>query len=221
MALALQDSKLFDKAVFVGSSARSLVALAMALNLDFKKIKDFQLTCVRRTHGTLRGAFQLRNYVEEIMDKMLPDDAVEALQSRVEISITRERGLRNRRIRVFRDRDHLRSAVLASCCMAPLCGMPFRLDGGFRPSPGQHERPSPHSNTCPVVTRGWCLCRANLRRWDLRLDPQRTLSRTAWAWCLARAGDLRQPVLVLSCRYPPKPVRALLVGTVPTPPRGL
>ncbi|KAJ1490206.1 acyl transferase/acyl hydrolase/lysophospholipase [Baffinella frigidus] len=130
VAKALQESKEFDRAVFVGSSAGSLLAIAMALGLDFDKIKEYQLDCVRRTHGSIRGAFRLQSYVNKIMDEMLPENAVEALQGRVEISITTVRGLRNRRVREFRDRDHLRTAVLASCCMAPLCGiMPMRLDG--------------------------------------------------------------------------------------------
>ncbi len=38
-------------AKFMGSSAGSLVSVGLALGLDFDKIKEFQLQCVRRTHG--------------------------------------------------------------------------------------------------------------------------------------------------------------------------
>ena len=79
-----------DDAKFVGSSAGSLIGLALgalslllspllprcmlltalppaALGLDFKHIRDFQLGCVDRTHGSLVGAFSLKQYVDEIM----------------------------------------------------------------------------------------------------------------------------------------------------------
>ena len=43
-----------------------------ALGLDFERIRDFQLGCVDRTHGSLVGAFSLRQYVDEIMVSPLP-----------------------------------------------------------------------------------------------------------------------------------------------------
>jgi hypothetical protein len=54
-------------AKFVGSSAGSLICLVLALGLDFEKIRDFQLDCVDRTHGSITGAFRLKQYVGEIM----------------------------------------------------------------------------------------------------------------------------------------------------------
>ena len=57
-----------------------------ALGLSFERIRDFQLGCVDRTHGSLVGAFSLKKYVDEIMDDMLPDDAYLTIGDRVEVS---------------------------------------------------------------------------------------------------------------------------------------
>jgi hypothetical protein len=110
---ALQEGRLVDDAKFVGSSAGSLVGLALgmetlsepptcplglvraqltelptaALGLSFERIRDFQLGCVDRTHGSLVGAFSLKKYVDEIMDDMLPDDAYITIGDRVEVSV--------------------------------------------------------------------------------------------------------------------------------------
>ena len=129
VAKALQEGRLVSEAKFVGSSAGSLIGLALALGLDFERIRDFQLGCVDRTHGSLVGAFRLRQYVEEIMDNMLPADAFTTIGDRVEVSFSSMPSFANRRVNIFRDNSHLRQAILASCCMAPLAGMPFRLDG--------------------------------------------------------------------------------------------
>ena len=129
VARALQEGRLVSEAKFVGSSAGSLIGLALALGLDFERIRDFQLGCVDRTHGSIVGAFRLRQYVEEIMDNMLPADAFTTIGDRVEVSFSSMPSFANRRVNIFRDNSHLRQAILASCCMAPLAGMPFRLDG--------------------------------------------------------------------------------------------
>jgi hypothetical protein len=107
----------------------SLICLALALGLDFERIRDFQLNCVDRTHGSIAGAFRLKQYVDEIMDDMLPDDAYRTISDRVEVSFSTLPVFSNRRVNRFRDNAHLRQAIHASCCMAPLCGTPFELDG--------------------------------------------------------------------------------------------
>jgi len=43
---------------------------------------EFQLGCVDRTHGSIVGAFSLKQYVDEIMDDMLPDDAYKNIGDR-------------------------------------------------------------------------------------------------------------------------------------------
>ena len=82
-----QEWRLVDDAKFVGSSAGSLIALALALGLDFERIRNFQLGCVDRTHGSISGAFKLKQYVDEIMDDMLPDDAYTKVGDRVEVCL--------------------------------------------------------------------------------------------------------------------------------------
>lgn len=45
VAKKLQEDGMVDGAKFMGSSAGSLVSAALALGLDFDKIKDFQVSC--------------------------------------------------------------------------------------------------------------------------------------------------------------------------------
>mmetsp|Transcript_27116 Transcript_27116/g.42418 ORF Transcript_27116/g.42418 Transcript_27116/m.42418 type:complete len:422 (-) Transcript_27116:2416-3681(-) len=170
---ALREAGLDDGAKFVGSSAGSLVSLAMALELDFEKIRDYQLSCVKRTHGSLFGAFKLREYITGIMDMMLPENAVQKIGDKVEVSISVMPLMTNRRVRHFRDDEHLRNCIYASCCMAPFAGMPFKLDGewiydgaasdwirkGFFTSPVGHGGTNA---TCLTVTPFW-FSRADIR----------------------------------------------------------
>ncbi len=60
---------------------------------------------------------------------MLPEDAWKTIGDRVEVSYSALPSVQNRRVNEFRENNHLRQAVYASCCMAPLCGTPFKLDG--------------------------------------------------------------------------------------------
>lgn len=131
VAKKLQEEGMVQDAKFMGSSAGSLVSAALALELDFDKIREFQMSCVDRTHGTFFGAFKLRTYVHEICDSMLPHNAADVLNNRCEISITTLPWLRNKRVKVYSDNAHIRQALAASCCMAPLAGLPFMFDGSL------------------------------------------------------------------------------------------
>jgi len=60
------------------------------------------------------------------------------------VSISTFPAFNNRRIHRFRDNAHLRQAIHASCCMAPLCGTPFKMDGEMiydGLSPSLHPKP--------------------------------------------------------------------------------
>jgi len=116
---------------YAGSSAGSLVAAALILDLDFLGIRDFILDCVKRTHGHYGKAFNLRQYVSECMDRMLHDGDEKKLNGKLEVSVTTLPWCRSKRISEFRDIPHLRQSLLASCCMTPLAGMPFKLDGDW------------------------------------------------------------------------------------------
>ena len=131
VAKKLQEEGMVQDAKFMGSSAGSLVSAALALDLDFDKIREFQMSCVDRTHGTFLGAFKLRTYVHEICDSMLPHNAADVLNNRCEISITTLPWLRNKRVKIYSDNAHIRQALAASCCMAPLAGLPFMFDGSL------------------------------------------------------------------------------------------
>ena len=42
----------------------------MALGLDFDRIKEYQLGCVRRTHGSILGAFRLQVLIHERKNRL-------------------------------------------------------------------------------------------------------------------------------------------------------
>ena len=130
VASFLQDHSL-DKppAKFVGSSAGSLVAAGLVLNVDFRAVRDFALRCVENTHGYFTPAFRLHEMVQSCLELMLDDKAHTRLDNRLEVSVTALPFCQNRRYNTFSSAKDFHQALLASCCMAPLAGFPFKYRG--------------------------------------------------------------------------------------------
>jgi len=65
----MSESDLVDmtSTEMLGSSGGALTAVGLVLGLDFDEIADLALSCVARTHGSVRGAFDLRTYVRETL----------------------------------------------------------------------------------------------------------------------------------------------------------
>lgn len=73
-------------------------------------------------------AFQLRKYVAAIVDSLVTGDAHEQVSGRIEVAVT-ALPFSARRYSQFGSLHDLKQVLLASCCMTPLAGMPFQLDG--------------------------------------------------------------------------------------------
>lgn len=131
----LQELGLHRGARFAGASAGSLVSTALALDLDCEDIARCAVECSRRVYASPVKAMQLREFLSEVIDRQLPqgssdlEERVRALDGRVELAVTELPLCRGRRVSRFRSVAHLKRTLLASCCMSPLAGMPFMLDG--------------------------------------------------------------------------------------------
>ena len=131
VAAFLQDHGLDKKANFVGSSAGSLTAAGLVLGVDFRAVRDFALKCVEETHGHIIPAFKLHEMVEKCLLMMLDEKAHERLNGRLEVSVTALPSCSNRRYKNFTSADDFHQALLASCRMAPIAGLPFQFRGEY------------------------------------------------------------------------------------------
>lgn len=102
--------------------------MGLALDCDFLAIKDFALTCVSKVHGSVSEAFNLRQYVSECIDRQLHATAHLDLHRRAEVVVTKLPWCTSIRFSEFASLAELKEALLASCCMTPLAGFPFRMD---------------------------------------------------------------------------------------------
>jgi hypothetical protein len=102
--------------------------------VDFRAVRDFALECVQATHGGLVQAFTLRAMILRCMDKLLKTKPGEPpphmrLRKRLQVSVTTLPFCANRRYSEFDSYEDFRNALLASCTMAPLAGLPFKYRG--------------------------------------------------------------------------------------------
>lgn len=132
VALALIDAQLQRQAHFAGASAGSLVAAAAVLELNFLEIRDFALKCVQRCHGSLTQGFRCHKFVEEIIDSTVsqhPDVVSQLNGGRLAVSVTTLPWIKHKVYTEFESVEKLKQVLLASCCMTPIAGFPFKLDG--------------------------------------------------------------------------------------------
>eukprot|EP00299_Pterocystis_sp_00344_P014038 c6943_g1_i1.p1 GENE.c6943_g1_i1~~c6943_g1_i1.p1 ORF type:complete len:391 (+),score=75.08 c6943_g1_i1:66-1175(+) len=131
VALAILEAELHKNAAFAGASAGSLVAAASILELDILSIRDFALTCVERCHGSVVEAFRCHKMVEEIFEASLTktSNIIEKLDGRLHVGVTTLPWVKSKLYTEFESIEKLRKILLASCCMTPIAGFPFQLDG--------------------------------------------------------------------------------------------
>lgn len=120
--------------VFIGSSAGALTAAGLVLGVDFRAVRDFALKCVDDTHGKIGKAFRLKSMITACMDKLLKTKPGEKqphkrLNGRLHVSVTALPWCQNRRYSEFDSYNDFRNALLASCCMTPIAGWPFKYRG--------------------------------------------------------------------------------------------
>lgn len=126
-----ENEQLIEKSRFIGCSAGALTATGLAVGADFDKIKNFVFEdLIPRTHGTLLGAFKVRSYVAETLEKhgkLQSFEKVNADQNLV-ISYSSLTTCKAKRVSTFKSSQEMQSALLASCCATPIAGFPFQID---------------------------------------------------------------------------------------------
>lgn len=124
--------------------------------------QDFALTCAMRVHADPRQAFNLREFVRECADRCLSEGAHRRCSGRISLAVIDLPAFTTRRLHTFRSNEHLRDALLASCCMTPLAGWPFRLDGTWALDGGLTDFCPTLSEDAVTVSPFYC-SRADIR----------------------------------------------------------
>ncbi|KNC76834.1 hypothetical protein, variant 1 [Sphaeroforma arctica JP610] len=118
-ALALKHFDVSKRAKFVGSSAGALTAAAIILDVDLIRLKD--------------TPFQLRKYKTDIADEMLGPARFLSNQSKLseqlEVVVTVLPRCHTLRYSKYRNYEHFKDVMLASCTASPIAGFPFLLSG--------------------------------------------------------------------------------------------
>jgi hypothetical protein len=131
VAGAMQDAGVHETGHFVGSSGGSLVAGCLALGVDIEFVRDFILKCcVHCRSSPLRNAFRLREYVLCCIQQVTNGDmhiSKAVAEKRLHVSVTLLPSFKNVLLSDFETNEEVVESLLASCCMSPLAGMPFRL----------------------------------------------------------------------------------------------
>jgi hypothetical protein len=157
VAKALQDVGLVVEDVrFCGSSAGSLAAAALVTKCDMDQLREYAVACSIDCRSSLTNAFKIRKYVRKgievfAVDRFRSDISLRrALSQQLEVYVSVLPWCRKKVLHCFHAVEDLEEALVASCCLTPLAGMPFPLrrtgeivcDGGmtaFQPRKGEHN----------------------------------------------------------------------------------
>ena len=168
VAQAIKDCGFADddgtaRVKFCGTSAGALAAVALASGdeANFYDMRDFALLCAETSRRHWSNVFRMKTFLQAAIgrfasaaydEKRSPEEKAiltERLERRAEIYATTLPRFRPITFQRFEHFDDLEEALLASCCVAPLCGLPFPLsntgewvcDGGiaaYQPRQGEH-----------------------------------------------------------------------------------
>eukprot|EP01023_Acetabularia_acetabulum_P010506 TRINITY_DN1477_c0_g2_i1.p1 TRINITY_DN1477_c0_g2~~TRINITY_DN1477_c0_g2_i1.p1 ORF type:complete len:386 (+),score=53.86 TRINITY_DN1477_c0_g2_i1:201-1358(+) len=128
----LKTLKLQKNIYAVGSSGGAAASSTIFLDVNEKKLLNYVFDCVEEARSSFRNVFRIRKYMVGACAGFLHEGASGRLQGNVEISVTKLGWLQNLRIKEFRNNDHVQEAILSSCCLVPLAGLPIWMDGvGF------------------------------------------------------------------------------------------
>ncbi|EPY25701.1 patatin-like phospholipase [Strigomonas culicis] len=156
VAHALVDSGVLQKLQadgvrirFSGSSAGALAASCLASGQhDFLAVRDFCLASAKHFRSSIFNVFCMKRYLETAIDRfgwqLTKIDTDPAMRSHMmsgclEVNVTKLPKIEKKMFDRFHSYEYIHEVLLASCCMVPLVGMPFRMeatgdwvvDGGF------------------------------------------------------------------------------------------
>ncbi|ORC93688.1 patatin-like phospholipase [Trypanosoma theileri] len=143
-AQALVDSGLLERMSndgkrvrFCGASAGALVSVCLASkSYRFKEIRERAAKCAEHYRSSWLNLFCMKKYIVEALDdfgshlknlEMKPNIEELLNNGSLEIFVTTLPNMKRKIIRNFYSYDDIAEALLASCCMSPLVGVPFRL----------------------------------------------------------------------------------------------
>eukprot|EP00124_Ichthyophonus_hoferi_P004932 Ihof_evm2s616 gene=Ihof_evmTU2s616 len=133
VAHALQEYGVHRNARFAGASAGSLVSTGLVLDCNFLDIRDQALACSDDCYKSLFNAFRLQKYIINVIDNQLGEqrfkERKQELEKRIEIAVTVLPGCHGIRYKSFKNYEHFKQILIASCCATPIAGLPFQLDG--------------------------------------------------------------------------------------------
>lgn len=148
---------------FSGSSAGALAASCLASGQhNFLAVRDFCLASAKHFRSSIFNVFCMKRYLLTAIDRfgdMLtkidtdPEVRAHMTSGVLEINVTKLPKIEKKMFSSFDSYEHIHEILVASCCMVPLVGMPFRMestgdwvvDGGFSDF-------TPHMNEPNCVT---------------------------------------------------------------------
>ncbi|TMW55551.1 hypothetical protein Poli38472_010433 [Pythium oligandrum] len=133
VAKAMREQGIHHRARFIGTSAGALAAIGLTLDADFDAICETVISSyVPQAHNTLKGPFQMRDYLIDALTKHANLQNFERCNQNPDkctVVYTSLSAWKSRRRNTFKSRDHLLATLIASCCATPVVGLPFKLDG--------------------------------------------------------------------------------------------
>ena len=125
------------------------------------------MECAKEVRANVVSAFRLRKFLNRIIDKQIKKmpSAYALMGERVEVAVTRL-PLGAARYKRFGDNETVRQALLASCGVPVLAGLPFRLDGALVCDGGMTDfQPLPHgaSRQETITVSAMYFSRADIR----------------------------------------------------------
>jgi hypothetical protein len=133
VAYALQRHGVsLSTARFVGASGGSAVSAALALNLDCKVINDFMVRCCADFHANpLSHIWRMGDYAKNCIERTMVEHTFRhtglAGAKKLNVAVTLLPSLKGVILSDFRSNQEYLDALMASCCLAPIAGMPFRI----------------------------------------------------------------------------------------------
>ncbi|CUG51552.1 transmembrane protein, putative [Bodo saltans] len=116
-----------------GSSAGALAASALISKVDFDALREYAVACVVDCHSSAFNAFRIREYVlvgiERFAVEKFRNDAQlrEKLNKQFEAYVSVLPWCRTKVMNEFETAEDLEEALIASCCLVPLAGLPIKL----------------------------------------------------------------------------------------------
>lgn len=160
VAKALQKFELEKNARLIGCSAGALTATGLALHCDFDTIRDHVLkNIVPQAHASLAGYFRVREYLRDTLGRHGGLQQFEELNASQQVTVvyTSLSSLKSRRVTTFESMEHLTETLLASCCAAPIAGLPFKLNGEWVMDGGMLDFQPVYDDKTVTVSPFYCV----------------------------------------------------------------